>query len=109
MNNSQIQQLMQRMEEYIVKSKLYLEAEHYSELIELEQDAAALKADLQEMPVDKVQMFSAEITRFDRQLSEIRDAMITKRDEIRQQIGQLGNNSSAAKAYLKSSYNRDSH
>ncbi len=103
MDYHDIKALMDKVDGYIRQSKALLEQKDYEQLIELEKDYALLSADLQEIPADKLQMFSAEMNRFNTQLTTIRDAMIKERDAIRQQLDQAGDNSSAAKAYLKSS------
>lgn len=105
MEYSEIKELMDSVTDYINRSTQYLKTEDYTKLVALEQEYADLPVMLQDVPVDKLQMFSSEMKRFNTQLTDVRDAMINERDSIRSQLDSMGNNSSAAKAYLKSSMN----
>lgn len=102
MEYSDIKRLMEQVESYIQRSQEILSKEEYRKLPELEAEFSHLSTDLQDVPVEKMQMFSAEMRRFDRQLKEVRDTMVRERDAIRSQLNVMGNQNNAAKAYMKS-------
>ncbi len=102
MDYKDIKVLMEQVEAYIQRSQEILSKEEYEKLPELEHEFSNLSSDLQDVPAEKMQMFSAEMRRFDRQLKEVRDAMVRERDAIRAQLNSMGNQNSAAKAYMKS-------
>jgi Flagellar protein FliT len=109
MDNDYVALLVERAYHYLDDMDACLQAGKFNHLNHLEDEYASLIEEIQLVRPEHVQPFAMDFELIATRLTQLRDIMVQHRDQLRTQLSGIGQTSTAAKAYVKSSFVHDSN